>query len=49
MASSDDIYDAGLKKGELLHNGRFEIIEELKKGGFGAVYSAKDIQNSEEK
>ena len=49
MASSDDIYDIGLKKGELLNSGRFEIIEEIGKGGFGALYSAKDNQNSEEK
>ena len=49
MAASDDIYDAGLKKGELLHNGRFEIIEKIGKGAFGAVYSAKDNQNGEEK
>ena len=49
MASTDNINDIGLKTGELLNNGRFEIIEEIGRGGFGAVYSAKDNQNSEEK
>ena len=49
MASSDDIYDIDLKKGELLNSGRFEIIEEIERGGFGAVCSAKENQNSKEK
>ena len=49
MASNYDEYDNALKSGELLNNGRFEIIEKIGQGGFGLVYSAYDNQNRGEK
>ena len=49
MASNYDEYDTGLKKGELLNSGRFEIIEKIGQGGFGCVYSAHDNHNRGEK
>lgn len=49
MASKYDKYDTGLKKGELLNNDRFEIIEAIGQGGFGYVYSANDNQNNRKK
>ena len=38
-----------VKKGELLNNGRFELIEKIGQGGFGCVYSAHDNQNRGER
>lgn len=49
MASIYDIYDNDLKKGELLNNGQFEIIEKISQGGFGTVYSSHDNKNRREK
>ena len=49
MASYSDEYQTCFKKGELLNNGRFEIIEGIGNGGFGSVYSAHDNQNRGEK
>ena len=49
MASNYDIYDNDLKKGELLNNGRFEVIERISQGAFGTVYSSHDNQNRREK
>ena len=49
MASYYDIYDSSLKKGELLNNGQFEIVEKIGQGGFGTVYSAHDNENRGEK
>ena len=49
MESNYDEYDTGFKKGALLSNGRFEIIEKIGQGGFGLVYSAHDNENRGEK
>ena len=49
MASNYDLYDNALKSGDLLNDGRFEIIEKIGQGGFGFVYSAYDNQNRGEK
>ena len=49
MASNCDECSTALKKGELLHNGQFELIEKIGQGGFGKVYSAHDNQNNREK
>ena len=49
MASNYDMYDTGFKKGEILNNGRFEIIEKIGQGGFATVYSAHDNENRGEK
>ena len=49
MASNYDAYDTGLKKGEILNNGRFEIIKKIGQGRFGLVYSAYDNENRGEK
>ena len=48
MASNYEMYDAGLKEGEILNN-RFEIIKKIGQGGFGFVYIAHDNENRGEK
>ena len=45
MEFNYDDYGTGLKKGELLNNARFEIIEKIGEGAFGFVYSAHDNEN----
>ena len=49
MASNYDEYNNELKSGELLNDGRFEIIEKIGQGSFGFVSSAYDKQNRGEK
>ena len=49
MASNYEEYSTGIKKGELLHKDRFEIIKQIGQGGFGFVYSARDNENRGEK
>ena len=49
MALNYDKNCNGLKKGELIHNGQFEIIKQIGYGGFGFVYSAHDNDNRGEK
>ena len=48
MASNYDMYDTGLKEGEILKS-RFEIIKKIGQSGFGFVYSVHDNENKGEK
>jgi hypothetical protein len=49
MTSSFEEYDTELKKGNLLNENRYEIIEKIGQGSFGVVYSAHDNENRGEK
>ena len=49
MTSIFDEFRAEVKKGDLLNNGRFEIIENIGQGGFGCVYSAHDNEKRGER
>ena len=46
MAAS---YQSELVKGTLLNDGRYEIIKEIGKGGFGNVFLVIDNENDKEK